>query len=502
MATSPSLLVKVPNQILDDMIRTIKSGLIDIGIIDPQVDPGSDYYIMAQAVANELAVAEQNVMLQADALMPDTARGSDLDRILSNYGLSRRSASTGVGACQLVSTASTVVPLNAQLVSSTGLVYQVIIGGTYANLAEIPIQSVSTGEAVNLAIGEVLNWVSTPAFAQSTSIVTQAVTGAVDAETDDVARQRLLSRMQNPPALGNWQQVADMCESFDPAVQKSFIYPVANGPSTLHVALTGYATATSKSRALASSKVTSLTSSIQGQLPEYVDSFVSTVTDVPVDISFKLTLPYPLGAVNLGTGGGWVDFQPFPAATVAQTYYTASVTNSTSFVMLVPAQNPAPIPGITHISWIDRTNNYTVRTATILTAAYANFFGVKTYIITIDTPFVGMVNGDYIFPSCINAQTYVNNILAHFALMGPGEKTDIATLLPRAYRKPRPNLSFPNAVDGSMLRAVIESGTEVLSADYWYSTYGTTAPALPSLIELPPNIYIPRQIGLYPASIA
>lgn len=499
--STPTLLVKPPNQIMTDLLRTIKSGLIDIGVTDPQVDPGSDYYVLCQAIANELAVAEQNVVLQADALMPDTASGADLDRILNNYGLTRRAASTSNGACQLVSTASTLIPTGAQLVSSLGLTYQVTIGGTYANLDDIPVQSIGTGASANLEIGEVLNWVSTPAFASSTAAVTQAITGAVDAETDDVARQRLLARMQNPPALGNWQQVADMCESFDPAVQKAFIYPTANGPSTLHIALVANPTATSKSRQLASTKVATLESSIKGQLPEYVDGYITTVADTATDISFKLTIPYPLGSMNLGTGGGWYDAQPFPLATTGYTKSTATVASSTHFYLCVGAQLPAPIPGVTHVSWIDRANNYVVKTATILSATYYTAFGLHWYDTVIDTPFVGITTGDYIFPSAYKAQTYVDAVLAQFAIMGPGEKCNVATLLPRAYRKPRPNLSYPNAIDGSMLRAVIESSTEVQSADYWYSTYGTAAAAIISAVTDSPRIFVPRQIGFYPAAI-
>jgi len=500
--STPTLLVKPPNQIMTDLLRTIKSGLIDIGVTDPQVDPGSDYYVLCQAIANELAVAEQNVVLQGDALMPDTASGADLDRILNNYGLSRRAASTSNGACQLVSTASTLIPTGAQLVSALGLTYQVTIGGTYATLAEIPIQSIGTGASANLDIGEVLNWVSTPAFASSTAAVTQACTGAVDAETDDVARQRLLARMQNPPALGNWQQVADMCESFDPAVQKAFIYSTANGPSTLHIALVANPTETSKSRQLASTKVVTLESSIKGQLPEYVDSLITTVVDVPTDISFKLTIPYPIGSMNLGTGGGWMDDQPFPAVTTALKLSRGFLITSTNIWIEVEGTIPAPIPGVTHVSWIDRVNNYTVRTATILSQSYNTTGpGMHYYDVIIDTPFVGLAAGDYIFPSAYRAQTYVDAILAQFAIMGPGEKCNVATLLPRAYRKPRPNLSYPNAIDGTMLRALIESSNEVQSADYWYSTYGTASVAIVSAVTDAPNIFVPRQIGFYPASI-
>jgi len=494
-----ALIIKTPNQILTDMLRTLRAGLMELGVSDPQVDEGSDYYIMFTAIANELAVAEQNISLQADALMPDTAVGTDLDRILANYGMTRRAASVANGIIDFSTTLATLVPTGSQLVSTLGASYVVLVGGTYDDGEEITVQSLSTGSAANLEIDEVLTWVSTPAFAKPTVAVSQAVTGAVNAEDDDTARRRLLSRMQNPPALGNWQQVADMCESFDPAVQKAFIFPAANGPSTVHIALVGYATETSASREIASSKINSLTESILGQLPEYVDGYVSATKDVSHDVSFKLAIPYPLGAINLGTGGGWLDFQPFPLPD-SDGYSKVTVTNSTTFDLTVTAATPAPTAGVTRISWIDRDNSFTVKTATIFSATYSAAPSPH-YSVVIDTPFVGIATGDWVFPAVANSQTYVDAVVAHFAIMGPGEKCNIATLLPRAYRKPRPNLSFPNCVDATMLRAVINSAEEVLSADYWFRTYDGDAPDLPTVIEALPNIYIPRHIGFYPTSI-
>lgn len=493
------LLIKRPNQILSDMLRTLKAGLINIGVSNPQVDEGTDYYIMFSAIANELAVAENNINLQAEALMPDTATGTDLDRILTNFGMSRRAASTSNGFIGLVSSIDTFVATGSELVSTLGGIYRVTVGGIYSNGDDIPIQSVSTGSYTNMEVNEVLTWSSAPAFAQSTATVTVAVTGGVDAEDDETARRRLLSRMQNPPALGNWQQVADLCETFDAAIQKAFIYPAANGPSTLHIALAGYATATSKSRELAASKVTSLTSSILGQLPEYVDCYVSTVKDVECDVSFKLTIPYPYGSINLGTGSGWLDFQPFPIADSTNKYAEVTVTSSTVFDIAVTSATPAPTVGVTRISWIDRSD-YTVKKATILAATYSASPSPH-YSVTIDVPFVDIADGDWVFPAMTNGQPYVDAVVNQFAAMGPGEKSNVATLLPRAYRKPRPNLGFPNAINASMLRAIIESSEEVLAADFWYRTYDGDAPDLPTTIETEPNIYVPRHIGFYPASI-
>jgi uncharacterized phage protein gp47/JayE len=487
------LLIKQPNEILEDLLRTLKAGLEDAGVSDPQVGPGTDYYILATAIANEISLAMHNVIIQADALLPDTATGADLDRLLATFGLARRAASKGRGFVELVSTQTTLVVTGAQLISGYGLLYQVVTGGNYANGSTIEIESVDSGSQVNLEAGEILSWVNTPAFGNPKAEVSTAVSGAVDAETDEVARARLLARLQNPPALCNWQQVAELVEALDPSVQKAFVYPAAMGPSTMHVAITGYPTDTSVSRALSDTKMNELRSAVQGSLPEYVETTVTTVQETVCDVSFSLAIPYPEGAVNYGTGGGWLDFSPFPLTDGTYTKATVSVaTSSTSFTVTAPLSAP-PTAGITQIQWIDRSD-YTVKTATVLTTS-----GTGPYTLTIDTPFTGIAVGDYIFPACTNAQTYVDAVVSQFAAMGPGEVTSEAGLLPRAKRKPLPHLSWAMKVGPEMLKALLNAGTEVLDASFYYRT-SSADPTVPSDPSDGPNIFIPRHIGFYPAA--
>lgn len=496
-----SLLIKTPNQILNDMLRTIKCGLIDAGIDNPQLDPGSDFYITCSALANEIAVAMNNVVAQGDNLMPDTATGTDLDRILNTYGLSRRGASVGSGNVILSSTLATLIPTGTQLVSSNGLLYEVTTGGIYNNGDEVPIQSIDSGSQVNLEIDSVLSWVSTPAFASNSAILSSAITGAVDAEDDETARQRLLNRFANPPSLSNWQQVAEICELSDNAIQKSFIYPCANGPSTIHIALSAYPTSTSVSRELSASKLTEVTSIITAQLPEYVETTITTVVDTDADLTFKLTVPYPQGASVSGTGGGWIDYNPFPSVpTSTGGYcYVSSMTNTKKF-QITTYGTAAPVAGVSNISWIDKTNNFKVIKAKVLSFTLISGSNPNVYEVNTDYPFTGLAVGDYIFPALKNGQAYVDAVIKHFALMGPGEKTNVATILPRAYRKPRANNSYPNSMDGNLLKALFNSAAEIESCDYYYRS-STTAPSLPAYIYQAPLIYIPRNIGFYPSDI-
>jgi uncharacterized phage protein gp47/JayE len=485
-------LVENPKQILENMLRTYRAAMQEAGVSDPAVGVGSDIFIIASMVANELSIAMNNTVISAEANMPDSATGEDLDRVLATYGLTRRPASTGSGFIELVTTTATLVPAGTELLSNAGLTYATVTSGTYANGAELEIVSVDAGAAVNLDEGEVLKWRSPPAFAAPKVEVSQAVTGAVDAESDEVARARLLGRFASPPSMGNWQAVAELAEAQDAAVQKAFVYPAHNGPSTLAVALCANPTETSKSRQLTSTKVTQISSGILGNMPEYVSITINSVVDVTNNVSFGITIPFPEGAANNGTGGGWLNFNAFPAAngTTHTKCIVSAVTNSTSFTIDAPIDLP-PTEGITKISWIDRTD-YTVKTATILTTS-----GTGPYVVTVDAPFTGVAVNDYVFPACKNAQVYLDAVLAQFAKLGPGQVTDQASVLPKAYRRPLTSVAFPNKLDGSMQKAITDSSTEVQSTSYFYRT-SSSSPSLPASVNSGPYIYVPGQISFYP----
>jgi uncharacterized phage protein gp47/JayE len=277
----------------DDWLRTVRNGLIQRGVPNPNVTPGSDYYVMAQGFANEAAVAMANCVLKADELMPDTATGTALDRIAASVGLSRRAAAGSIGPAIFSASAASVVTTGSQLIDSTGLRYAVTTGGTYSNGDTIPVAAVDTGAATNLAAGSSLRWQSPPAFASTTMLVgTGGLTNGTDADDDESFRGRLYGRLQTFPAGGNWQYVAQVAEGSSSSVQKSFVYPAIQGPATLHVAVVASPTSTNKNRDVAASTVTGVVSPfVQGQLPEHAFSVITTVANVGADVSIGLSLP-------------------------------------------------------------------------------------------------------------------------------------------------------------------------------------------------------------------
>lgn len=268
---------------------------------------------------------------------------------------------------------------------------------------------------------------------------------------------------------------------------------------------------------------------------------ITTANNTPTDVAAVLTIPYPVGSATNGVGGGWNNNTPWP---VPDGYYVqnfcsvVSIQSSTSITVSAPSSgttntnNPyassfaytgqSPVQGQTQISWVNRSDanqaGWQIVNATVVTAIdNAN----QTWSITLDTPLVfatgssdfygntSVAVGDFIFPASNNGQTYLNNLLTSYSLIGPGEVTsDQGLLALGAARFPGPNTTFSNIL-GSSAEKLLEINNEVFSATVdpgngstipgagvVFNCYNTAASA-PSN-NCPPNIFIPRNIATYP----
>jgi uncharacterized phage protein gp47/JayE len=488
--------------IRDGILRTIRNGLIQRGIANPNVTPGSDWYVLAQAVANQLAVTEANAVVKADEQMPDTAEDDALVRICDIYGLTRQPAAGSTGTVELSSSAATTITTGDQLVDGAGLTYEVVTGGIYNDGDLVPIQAVSTGEATNLEEGEILRWVSTPAFAdEKAEVGPGGLVNGIDEENDEVLRQRLLARLQTPAGSGNSAHVAEWAEASTPSVQKAFPYPCAQGAATVHVAVTAKPTETNKNRDIAAGTMAgTVTPYIQGQLPEHVHSVITTVTNVNADVAFGLALPEAATANPPGPGGGWKNGSPWPAPDFSSAYKCAVSAVTSSTVFTVDALT-SPTAFVSKIAWLSPTD-WTLYQATVIAVSGTS----GAYVITLDKPFTGITVGCFIWPDCENAQAYVDAVLDQFAVMGPGEKTSNASLLTRAFRRPRTAAGWPYTLGNHLCNAITAAEEEVDVAQFAYRTDGTTtvngsagnvSPQIPAAITDPPKIFVPRHLAFY-----
>jgi uncharacterized phage protein gp47/JayE len=467
---------KTVANIRDDILRSIYNGLVAGGVSNPNVSKGSDYWVLATAVAIEIAVSQSNTTLRADAAMPDTAGGADLDRILANYGLSRRSPIGSTGLITITcSIANTLIPTGTQLTDSANLRYQVSAGGYFSSGQQVPVAAIDTGSGTNHANGDVLKWVSTPAFCQSS--VTVGTTGGADgltggndgeANDDETPRARLIQRLQGVAAAGNSGFVILSALQSSPYVQSGYCYPGLYGAGTLAFAVagapqtSGVFSSTSKNRDINTTIVAqAIFPYVVAAMPEHAFVQGSTVTNYPTDVALLLNLPSAPTASPPGPGGGWVDGTPWPASSSGLPVTVNSVTSPT-VINVSAATAPSLGASVAFFSPLTWTL-YTAHVTGITGSAFS-------YTITLDSPFVGIANGNYVFPQSVNQQAYLSAMLAGFASMGPGELTSSATFLARAYRHPPPQASWPYSLTAAQLRLVTNSGPEVLSAAYLYTS--------------------------------
>lgn len=506
---------KSAQQVRDDYLRTLKNGLIALGIPTPNIGPGSDDFIRATAIGNEIAVGQANNVILADQLMPDTAAGAFLDRWLAILGLSRRPAigSSGLITPTISVSGGTLIVTGTQLIDSVGLRYQVTVGGTYAPGATVPIASVDTGKATNHANGDQLKWVTAPAFTAANATVgttggTDGLTGGADSEVglDEPPRARLLSLMQNPPKGGNSSDVILWCGQSSPDVQGAWCYPALLGPGTVFAAVaqspqtTGPFSSTSKNRDIAGPIIIGAVQPyVQGQLPEHVFSVIASVVNQPTDVAILLSLPSAPTASPPGPGGGWLDGTPWPQSVNGMAAVTVLGSPAPTSTVFTVSALTAPTPGVSRIAWLSPTN-WTLYTATVLSVTGTT----GAYAITIDTPMPGIAAGNYIWPQAAQQANYVAAILSAFSTMGAGEWSASPSVLSRAFRHPVPTLAWPYSLGAVQLKTVINSGSEVLDANWIYRSSVTPAvgvatvdPTSGAFTGTPPAILTPRNIGIY-----
>jgi uncharacterized phage protein gp47/JayE len=496
MATTiEQLKIKSLEEIRADYLRTYRNGLIKRGIPDPNVSEGTEVYNKATALAQQIYVASANVPAAANAQMPDSADAEDLERIARIYKLGLRPAGPSAGPLVLSAsvTSAVAIPGGATLIDPNGLAYTVTVGGPYTSGQNIPIASVDTGDATNLEAGTVLRWASPPPYVNTTALVgAGGLTGGIPLEDIEGLRERVLERLQNPPNGTNWASIVAETEAASTAVQKAFAYPAANGPSTVHVCAVRAPTATNKGRDLdATTLVGTIRPAVAAAFPEFVDVLVTGAQSYPADLSIGLALPTSTKASPAGAGGGWVDAQPFPYLAAYGYAGASSVTNSTSISVF---SDFPPVVGAT-VCWVSR-DDWKLRTAKVV-----SFTGAGPYALVLDTAFtsdngVVIAPGDFVFPFAERMVVYVKAVLDGFAKLGPGEKTALVSLLPRAYRRPLVGQAWPSSLQRTFLRGLTDSGEEVADVDYLYRSI--TTPPLPFLITDEPYVLTPAQIGIYP----
>lgn len=160
------------------------------------------------------------------------------------YG--RKSATTsGGGVAQVTGTNGTVFPTAAELLAPDGtttiqLTSTVTVPGSPPGVGTITgaFSAITAGTVGNLAVGTVLTWIEPPSGSDPSVRLTTALSGAIDAESDQDLLSRILLRLQQPPKGGVASDYRQWAEAVS-GVDRAYVYPLRGGLGTVHVVITG-----------------------------------------------------------------------------------------------------------------------------------------------------------------------------------------------------------------------------------------------------------------------
>lgn len=445
--------------------------------------PGSDYFKIATALGNRVAIAISNNLISNDQRNPLLANGDQLREIARVYGIEERPASVSSGPATVSVTTTTTIPAGWQATAPNGLKYQVQFSTTVDDGESVTIASTTAGRATRLAEGVQLTWDSA-AIAPLLNPLTVGpggVTGGEDADDDEDIRRRLVDRLAAQAVGGNGASIKQWSEEVSAGIQASFVYEADRGPGSLDFAVVR----SDGDRTVASIIVTQSKANVIANMPGGVISINGT-TVVPelLDVIFEAKLPLPNE-----TGGGWIDASPFPVDEIVR------VTNINGAQLTIDSTDP-PTVGQTIGLWDSSADPPVMRPCQIMSVAG----GTNNWIITTSIAVSFVEIDDIVSAGAENLVSYAETALAEFLALGPGEKTNSPDLLPRSLRYPRPEISFPYDITSRQITAVQAAFPEISDLAFagvfeeGTSTPKTT-PSLPPSTFDPPRILVALRIA-------
>lgn len=138
----------------------------------------------------------------ARQVFPDTAELEYLERWAAIWGITRIAPTKAAGTFTVTGTNGTIIPTGTVLRRSDDVLYVTTADGTIASgTVTVAIEAQIAGDEGNANDGTVLGFQSPIPGANAEGTVADVVGGA-DTESDDSLRERLLTRIQDPPHGG------------------------------------------------------------------------------------------------------------------------------------------------------------------------------------------------------------------------------------------------------------------------------------------------------------
>ncbi len=502
MATAIVYVPSGEEELRQQFLRDIRLAAIDTGITtEPPTTPGSDWYLLGTACSNLALLSIGNVQLAADDMNVLTSTGPALETLRIADGLPEVGASRASGKIVPEVLGPTTLVSGTQFVYPNGLRGRVV--GNYVNIqngAEVNVESVDAGSLTNLKAGAKVRFVGQPVNIATDAVVSTGspITGGTDVETDERKRQRILNTRRNRPSGGNWAYIRQIVLDELGSVQDCYVYPALGGPSSVKAIPVRAFDRENKdfSRACSSALLNRTRQLIWSKVPIGDKHVIQAATDQEVDFTIRVTIPD--SALSGGNGLGWTDSTVWPTLETADgnTVQIDDVTANANVLTVDAETATSPVAGQTTIAW------YCVPDRKFYTALVVGVSGAAgAWVLTLDRPLRSEDGeapqvGDYICPAAQNLDGYAEKWLDIFEELGPGEQTADAGRLPRAKRHPYVTDEDPASITTVNLGRLPQAFPEITAISF--GSAATTTPTVPSDVDDPPSILIPRKFAIYP----
>lgn len=492
---------KSSDELREQVLRDLRLAAIDTGITsEPPTGPGSDWYLLAEAMAQLAIVGLSNIAIADEDRSLLTATGEQLDEIRKAEGLPEVGATGASGKIRPTILGTTTIVDGTEFIYPNGLRGRVV--GNWVNPVdgdEIDVEAIDTGKATNLAGGQQVRFTGTISNVAEVARVSFSfpLTGGTDNESDDRKRDRILNKRRNVPAGGNWGHVRqNVLDNVGPAAD-CYINPALGGPGSAKVVPVKDFDPENNdfSRSASSSTVEAARQAVHADLPTPQEIVIQAAADEPTDVTIEFTIPD--STQSGGNGKGWTDAAPWPPLVGGDNgrVEVAVYADATPSITVDAGTSTSPTAGTTHIAWWspDDCKFYTALVTAVSGSAGA-------WVLTLDRPFASKdgnvpTAGDYVSPAAQNLDKYGASLIKLFRGLGPGENTTDVYRLPRAARHPFVEDEDPSDLTNAALLGFKADNPEITDLEYGYRSSST--PTVPASVDDPPNILTPRHFGVY-----
>ncbi|HTJ17837.1 MAG TPA: baseplate J/gp47 family protein [Steroidobacteraceae bacterium] len=489
-------------ELRDQWLQDARLAAIDTGVAEPPIEPGTDWYIKAEADAQLGLVALANIAIHGKSTNVLTAVGDDLDAIREGDGLPVVQPAGSTGKIKITVFGATTIATGTQAKLPNGLRIRTV--GTVVNPAdqqEIDVEAIDVGTLTNLKGGEAVQFVSAPTNVAKAAKVSNAfpLTGGTDAENDARKRARILNTRRNKPAGGNWAYWRQFVQDRFASISDTYVYAAPGGPSSqLIVPVRAFdRSANDYSRSPSTTLIQKIRNTIQSDATTGVETVVRASADELVD--FTLLIEIPASTLSGGNGQGWTNQSVWPTLEVADANKVTVSGSPSDYSQITVTANTATAPsnGQTEIAWWSPADRMFY---TGLVISHTGSAGA--WALTLDRPLVGkngvgVANGDFICPNAQNLTAYGESWVALLESLGPGEILENdPDRLPRALRNPNASDEAPSSITKATLKGFTNKHPEVTDIDFGYAP--TATPTVPASVDDPPNILVPRHFAVYP----